>query len=160
MRSLQFSSIMGFCCVIYLTLLVIIEYFILVEDKIENLKKARLFHVDFNGVLGSIPLTIFAYLYQPNIPAIYLELKDKTFKRMNKVMIGATTVSASIYCIFGVMGYMTFSNQPEQMELRNILQVDGYSDRTECQVVSCISSRLLYFSVLWYLRRPRSALSQ
>lgn len=54
---------MGFCCVIYLTLLVIIEYFVLVEDKIEKLKQARLFHVDFNGVLGSIPLTIFAYLY-------------------------------------------------------------------------------------------------
>lgn len=127
---------MGFGCVIYLTVLVIIEYFILVEDKIATLKKARLFHVDFNGVLGSIPLTIFAYLYQPNIPAIYLELKDKTFTRMNKVMIGATTVSATIYCIFGVMGYMTFADQPDQMEMRNILQVDGYADRPECQVVS------------------------
>lgn len=57
---------------------------------------------------------------------------------MNRVLVIGTTVSATIYCIFGIMGYLTFANQPEQMELRNILQADGYSDRIECQVVSKI----------------------
>ena len=55
----------------FLMFLIVIEYVIIGEQKSENIQNAQLFHFSFKGVLGTYPLVLFAYLYQPNVPAAH-----------------------------------------------------------------------------------------
>ena len=112
MSSLRFSSIFGFACVLYLTILIIVEFFFVTEHKTANWKNARLFHVSINGIFGSFPLVIFAFLYQPNIPSIYMELNNKSLKRMDKVLTRGSIICIVIYIVVGIMGYATFVDKP------------------------------------------------
>lgn len=43
----------------------------LVPDPWENIKKATYFEITFSGVTESVPMILFAYMYQVNIPMIY-----------------------------------------------------------------------------------------
>ncbi len=112
MSSLRFSSIFGFACVLYLTILIIVEFFVVADDKSGNWKQARLFHVSVGGIFGSFPLVIFAFLYQPNIPSIYMELNNKSLKRMDKVLTRGSIICIIIYILVGIMGYAAFSDMP------------------------------------------------
>ena len=60
------------------------------------------------GIFNSLPLIIFAYMYQPNIPAIYHEMKDKSMFKMKKVLASGTAIASFSYIFTGVFGYVTF----------------------------------------------------
>ena len=77
--------------------------------------------------MGTYPLVLFAYLYQPNVPAAHHELLNSTHTRMNKVFIGITVISGLIYIVFGIFGYLTFAHMPEELEKINILEATPYS---------------------------------
>ena len=61
------------------------------------------------GVFTSLPLVIFAFMYQINIPAIYCELKVKSMVGMKKVLIGGTVFATICYMIIGIFGYIAFT---------------------------------------------------
>lgn len=149
MSSLRFSSIFGFVCVLYLTILIIAEFIVVTPDQGGNWKRARLMHFSVNGVFGSFPLVIFAFLYQPNIPSIYMELNNKSLATMDKVLTRGSLICVIIYILVGVMGYATFSDQPEEMEKKNILAATAYSSRIECQIVRYINPGV-YFPIIGY----------
>ena len=60
------------------------------------------------GIFNSLPLIIFAYMYQPNIPAIYQEMKEKSMFKMKKVLAFGTAIASFSYIFTGVFGYVTF----------------------------------------------------
>ena len=69
-------------------------------------------------------------MYQPNIPAIYHELKSRDMINMQKVLWIGTGMATVIYIMTGMFGYLTFALNPkvnEIMEKQNILQAD-YND--------------------------------
>jgi amino acid permease len=66
-------------------------------------------NITVDGIFNSIPLIIFSYMYQPLIPAIYHELKEKTLPNMNSVLIIGTTIASVIYILVGMFGYITFT---------------------------------------------------
>jgi len=63
------------------------------------------------GVFNSLPLVIFSYMYQTNIPMIYTELakKENKLKSMWKILLRGTIGATIIYMIAGVFGYVTFA---------------------------------------------------
>ena len=129
MSSLRFTSVIGFVCIIYISLLVFVEYFIVTTNIPANWQRANVFKVSIRGIFGSFPLIIFSFLYQPNIPAIYTELRHKSLQRIDKVLVLATIISVSIYVIVGIFGYVTFADLPVEMEKVNILAATPYMSR-------------------------------
>jgi amino acid permease len=66
------------------------------------------------GIFNSLPLIIFSYMYQPNIPALYQELKRRNMKNMQKVLWMGTIVAAAAYIMTGMFGYATFATYPRE----------------------------------------------
>lgn len=52
---------------------------------------------------------------------------------MTLVFVGITSISVTIYMIFGVFGYLTLIHLPKELEKVNILEASPYSTRYECQ---------------------------
>ena len=69
--------------------------------------------VSFSGIFKSLPLIIFAFMYQPNCPAIYTELKVKTLPNMRIVLGAGTTLASICYIVVGLFGYATFSKRSD-----------------------------------------------
>jgi amino acid permease len=60
-----------------------------------------------------MPLIIFAYMYQVNIPLIYYELERRNSKTMGKVLIRGSSAAIVLYAMVGIFGYLTFVDHPE-----------------------------------------------
>lgn len=78
--------------------------------------------ISFDGVVNSVPLIIFAYMYQVNIPSIYLELEKRNYTTMSKVVSLGTSLSVICYAAIGIFGYVTFVHDPEVLDIKNILE--------------------------------------
>ena len=59
-----------------------------------------------------MPLIIFGYMYQVNIPMIFVELEQKTPQYMGSVVKDGTAVAVVFYILVGVFGYATFAGDP------------------------------------------------
>lgn len=93
-----------------------------VPDFRENWKHAKLFNFSFDGIVSSTPLIIFAYMYQVNIPQIYLELERRNYKTMSKVVYWGTFLAVVCYIMIGVFGYLSFDLLPPKvLDAKNIL---------------------------------------
>ena len=62
------------------------------------------------GVFNSLPLIIFSFMYQINIPAIYTELKVKTMPNVTKVLATGTGLACFAYILAGMFGYIAFTS--------------------------------------------------
>lgn len=62
------------------------------------------------GIFGSLPLILFSYMYQPNIPAIYQELEQKNLKNAKCILVGGTILAAVAYIMAGIFGYVAFAD--------------------------------------------------
>lgn len=71
-----------------------------------------------------MPLIIFAYMYQNNIPLIYAELHHRSEAKMRRVILKGTLICAALYILIGVFGVLTFSDRPELLLRKNILEAD------------------------------------
>ncbi len=58
--------------------------------------------------MTSVPLIIFAYMYQVNIPLIYYELERRDNKAMGKVLLNGSVAAIVLYSLVGIFGYLTF----------------------------------------------------
>lgn len=65
--------------------------------------------ISIRGFFTSLPLVIFAFMYQINIPAIYTELKVKSIANMNKVLVTGTILASVCYMVIGIFGYIAFT---------------------------------------------------
>lgn len=76
-NALRFTSLFGVLCSIYLCFAVFFVFFCdsnMIPDRDNNFANAEYFTFTFSGFTGSVPLIIFGYMYQVNIPMIYNEL--------------------------------------------------------------------------------------
>ena len=70
-------------------------------------------------------------MYQPNLPAVYHELKFKSKENMWTVIMGATTIACTCYALAGYFGYATFAtydNVDAIMQKENILEAPYQSN--------------------------------
>ena len=63
--------------------------------------------------MSSVPLIIFAYMYQVNIPMIYYELERRDKKAMSKVLLSGSVSAIVLYALVGIFGYLTFVHDDE-----------------------------------------------
>ena len=64
-----------------------------------------------------MPLIIFSYMYQINVPALYSELEVKTVANGTKVIVVGTILAAIVYICAGIFGYIAFADGSTEDEL-------------------------------------------
>lgn len=129
MSALRFSSFFSFIISIYIVVAIVL---ICLTDRDVTPDFGHSFDIAINnfdisvfGVFNSLPLVIFSYMYQTNIPMIYVELEKKDLKHMWKVMRNGTVGATVAYFLAGVFGYTAFAANfrvKELMEQQNILK--------------------------------------
>jgi len=60
-------------------------------------------------VFNTLPIIIFAFMYQINVPALYTELKERNVKNFEKVLLYGTTLACVCYVSAGMFGWVTFA---------------------------------------------------
>mmetsp|Transcript_55640 Transcript_55640/g.76516 ORF Transcript_55640/g.76516 Transcript_55640/m.76516 type:complete len:133 (+) Transcript_55640:756-1154(+) len=114
-NSLRFSSLFGVLCSAYLTLAVFFVFWCdkeQVPEPSNNFANAEYFRFSFSGFVSTVPLIIFAYMYQVNMPMIYNELQERSYKKMSKVLIIGSSSAVFLYLLVGIFGYLTFNDLP------------------------------------------------
>lgn len=137
-NTLRYASALGVICAIYLCIAIFFIFWLdrpLVQDPIANIKRADYFKFDARGIFNTIPLIIFAFMYQLNMPGIYGELKNKSYARMNIVTKRATIWALIAYVITGIFGYFIFAFNPEVLKTKNILDAP-FSDNIAIVIAS------------------------
>ena len=118
MGALSYASAAGVICAFYVAFIVTIIFFAnrtVVPDPWENIKNATYFKFTFEGITECVPMILFAYMYQVNIPMIYYELDRRDQRRMKKVVWRGSIAGVFLYAFVGVFGYLTFYNRPDEL---------------------------------------------
>lgn len=68
------------------------------------------FNLSAAAFFNSLPLIIFAFMYQINVPAIYTELNIKTLPTAKKVIVVGTSFASLLYIVAGIFGWISFSD--------------------------------------------------
>ena len=124
LSALRFSSFFSFIISLYIVFAIV---FICIFDRRVTPDLGHSFDVAFKnfditafGVFNSLPLIIFAYMYQTNIPMIYAELEKKDLKHMWKVMRNGTIGATVAYWLGGLFGYTAFAANPNVKQLMEL----------------------------------------
>lgn len=128
--ALRYNSLFGVLSNFYLVAWIVIMYFTSEEFKPhgqESLPYPKAFDISYRGLLDSIPLVIFAFLFQPNIPRIYRELSVKKYTKMKGVTMLGSVIVILLYTLASTFGYLWVITDKEFVmildETRNILEV-------------------------------------
>lgn len=145
-HSLKYASAFGVMCAVYLGMAITMIFWTdrsLVPDPIQNFKDAEYLKFNPSGIMSTVPLIVFAYMYQVNMPIIYAELKTRNYETMNKVVFRGTNAAILMYSFTGIFGYLTFVKFPQYLESQNILEAP-YGDN----LAMIIGSIAQFFSVM------------
>lgn len=115
---LTYASAIGVVCTFYVSIVVTVIFFSnrnVVPNPWENFRNATYFRFTFSGIAECVPMILFAYMYQVNIPMIYQELERRNHKRMGTVVWRGSIAGVILYASVGVFGYLTFYNRPEEL---------------------------------------------
>ena len=74
----------------------------------EAFREAIYFNVTLPSISECVPMILFAYMYQVNIPMIYYELERRDRRRMKKVVTRGSIAGVILYASVGLFGYLTF----------------------------------------------------
>ena len=147
--ALRFTSLFGVLCSMYLCLGVTGVFFgsrTIVPEPSVNFQELEAFKVSYKGIVSTVPLIIFAYMYQVNIPMIYVELETRNAREMGKVIAAGSTVAVAFYCLVGVFGYAVFAANPGALCSKNILTADSSAFRNNSVIQ--VGNFALLFSVM------------
>lgn len=78
--ALSYASAAGVICTLYVAFVVTLIFFtnrIIVPNPWDNFAEATYFKLTFSGLAECVPMILFAYMYQVNIPMIYQELERR-----------------------------------------------------------------------------------
>ena len=123
LSALRFSSFFSFILSLYIVFAIVILC-LASRDVTPHLGASfeiafQNFNISAFGIFNSLPLVIFSYMYQTNIPMIYVELEKKDLKHMWKVMLYGTIGATISYFMAGVFGYTAFAEYPNVDKLMN-----------------------------------------
>ncbi|CAI2367731.1 unnamed protein product [Moneuplotes crassus] len=127
--TLRYNSIFGVFCTLYLTAMMISMFFLdhsLVPHRLENIKQAKLWDISYTGMMNSIPFVVFAFLYQPNMPMVYRELKKQSYSQTMLVTIAASIFSVAVYILVSSFGYLCTIDEGKAVNIL-LLKINNFS---------------------------------
>ena len=85
----------------------------LVPSISNNFKIANYFELSYRGVVSAIPFVFFSFLYHPNIPIVYRELKVQNHSTMKEIIIFGSIFVVTVYILVSTFGYLGIVSKPE-----------------------------------------------
>jgi len=123
LSALRFSSLFGLTCTLYITIVIVVEYFIKMKaGETSPLEWKHYFRTDPESWIGYItvlPICIFAYSCHTSILSIYDELKFPSQRRMLKVTGRGIAGCFTMYGLTGCFGFATFLDKTKDNILLN-----------------------------------------
>jgi amino acid permease len=115
-------SVLSFCSSLFITCVIVSQAFALPNTSFSShvshasLAKVPSTQPDIFSITLAIPLVVFAYTCQQNIPYIYKvtgmqELRERTLKRGQAFLLTALSLAMSLYLLTGIFGYLTFDER-------------------------------------------------
>lgn len=151
---------MGFLAIIYFVLLVTVDFFLLLSpsERQANLEASVGVKPDLMTILSALPIHMYAFSFQVNIPGVHLDLKARSLSRMTKVVVIVLALCVFIYGPIAIFGYLT-QLEPGPVE-QNILQSENYQDKTEFQIGIIIYVTMLLMTSTVRFRVGKEAVKQ
>ena len=113
LSELRFASLVSIMVTVFVVMVIVIEGCMdhgsssSVSSGFEAGKEKK--QLSVSGIFSSLPLVIFSYMYQINVPSLYQELEIKSLRNA-KLIGGLATVMAAVAYIFaGIFGYLSFA---------------------------------------------------
>lgn len=107
--SLKYTSILGLVAIGYLSLLVLAHF--IFGNVPDNLKgNITLGPPKFSGIFSTLSIIVFAFTGHQNMFSIINEAKDRSILNLTKLVNFAIIVSASLFIVVGLAGYLTFGD--------------------------------------------------
>ncbi|ELP94964.1 vacuolar amino acid transporter, putative [Entamoeba invadens IP1] len=107
LSALKYASLLCLVCVIYTTITTIIETFTTYFDNFEN-NPPVWFNADIQFLRG-FPYMTCAFTAHYNVLRFYSELKGRSIKKMNLIVLVSTFVSFLVYLLIGLFGYFSLN---------------------------------------------------
>lgn len=101
---LKYPSMFGVLAALYLVLLVVVQYFV-GESKSPGTRSSP---NTLEDVLTAVPVVCFGYQCHVSSVPIYSCLEDRRLSTFAKAVVSATVLTALLYTVAGVFGYLTF----------------------------------------------------
>ena len=115
-NSLRYLSFLGVFSWIVLVIFFVAIFFFdrnLVPSISENFKNAVYFELSYKGIISVLPFVFFSFLYHPNVPIVYRELKMRNHSMMSEIIIIGTIFVLTVYILMCTFGYLGLVNKPE-----------------------------------------------
>jgi len=122
LNELRFTSLLGVLCILYLIVVVVYIFFGVAFTTGVPETIAWLPNKGPLGIIKMLSLAVFSYCCQANVPTIYVELKDRSFRRMTKVARGSMSMCFVIYILMGLHGYLAFGSATKGNILDNLTE--------------------------------------
>jgi len=111
LSKLAFTAAFGFLCSMTLMIILTIQLFSnkeLVHDPSENFESTELFIVNMPAIVETVPYICFLYMYQPNLPQVYEELRVRSEHNINRILLQVSLAAILVYSATGIFGYTIF----------------------------------------------------
>jgi len=145
LNELRWTSLLGVCCI--LCLIIVVIYVFLITGMSSTLDWATTVQpTDALGLIRMWSIAVFAYACQPNVPIVYVELRNRSFDRMGKVATGSMSLCFFIYFLMGLHGYMVFGTDTQPNILQNL--ASKVSCGTIDPLVSCAYVAMMFALIM------------
>lgn len=111
LSKLAFTAAFGFLCSMTLMIILTIQLFAnkeIVPDPSENFESTDLFIVNMPAIVETVPYICFLYMYQPNLPQVYEELRVRSERNINRILLQVSVAAILVYSATGIFGYTIF----------------------------------------------------
>eukprot|EP01006_Ploeotia_vitrea_P036218 TRINITY_DN65989_c5_g1_i2.p1 TRINITY_DN65989_c5_g1~~TRINITY_DN65989_c5_g1_i2.p1 ORF type:complete len:370 (+),score=172.44 TRINITY_DN65989_c5_g1_i2:176-1285(+) len=108
LRSLSFTSLLGFFWVMFLLSAVVVFFF--ADGHLADVRWGELEMANWENFVDGVPYVVYVYLCHPNVLPVYEALTRPTPKRMYKVLRRVLALAAFVYIVVAVFVYLTFQN--------------------------------------------------
>lgn len=146
--ALRYTSLFSFITSVYIILAIIMiclfDRGVTLELGLSFSKAFSNFNISPTSFFSSMPLILFSFMFQTNIPMLCAESEHKDPKIMWKVLFYGTVGASIAYMFAGIFGYITFSryaNINELMSIKNILLC--YPDDEKSHLISLLGIQLV-----------------
>lgn len=146
---LFFTSYFAVICVVYVLLVIIVGFFIKLPSLDKRLDHSiLLFQTPENifQLFVAFPILFFSFGNSITLIPIYLELKNRSQKKMSHIVNGASLICLTCYLIAGIFGYIKFGDSGIRDNILN-----SFPNRTSIWIIFAKFSMIILSGVAYPL---------
>eukprot|EP00388_Colpodella_angusta_P003988 GDKJ01013616.1.p1 GENE.GDKJ01013616.1~~GDKJ01013616.1.p1 ORF type:complete len:586 (-),score=116.44 GDKJ01013616.1:238-1995(-) len=122
-NALRFTSFLGVSAILFLTLTMDVHWAVEGTTTAFDPLRNRAWPVSFKSFFSAFSLAMFAFACQPNVPAIYAEMKKPSVKKMKMVGAVGMSIALGVYVFMALGGFFSFGDGVDSSILKEFQNV-------------------------------------